>query len=200
MLLEIFFTSYYIMKLIDLLIFISIICFVIFINKIEPFDPLSNLGTDEIIDIYIHLLNVAYDISERAGLFIFLDRTSLSNYYEHQNIFYTWSSLDFGINDMDFYRLKTQLQDELADPLYTYEITDTDEQKAVKLIHKPTGLFTTITMYESTSKGVRRHGYCKYEECTEFITPDVLYPLKEDIVYGRRIYYPKKPELLIKCF
>lgn len=188
------------MKLIGFIILGIFICLLLLRNKLEGFNPLNNMSTDEKIDIYMGLLNISYDICERSGVFLFLDGSSLKNYYENHDIFYTWESLNFGISDMDYYRLKPDLQDELADPMYTYEINEDDNEHNIKIIHKPTKMFTTITMYQNTNNGIRRHGYNKNSECSEFITPDILYPLKEDIVFGRRIYYPNKPKLLIDCF
>lgn len=104
--------------------------------------------------------------------------------------------MNFGIIDSDFYKLKINIQNFLADPTYSYEINDTNTYKNVKIIHNPTKLFITISVYQNTNNGIRLHNEC----VGEFISPTIIYPLREDIVFGRKIYYPNQVNLLLNCF
>jgi len=176
-----------------ILIIIFLLIIIFSLSKVEKFTEV--LGTDEQKSILIDLFNVMNDICERIGIYPFLNKQTLINYYIHHDILHTWDTMNFGIIDSDFYKLKTSIHDEMVDPTYIYAISDTDTYKNVIIKHKNTGLYITISVYQNTNNGIRLHDNC----IGEFASPTIIYPLREDIVYGRKIYYPNQTQFLINC-
>ena len=153
-------------------------------------------------ELYSHIIRV----SDRSNIKLFLNYgTLLGKIRDNDMICYDYD-LDFGISDKEYDRLEELLSAYFKDtPGYKMnKVNLFNYQKAMKIIHIPTGLSADIVIFYNNSEYAWRGVHSLYsiyamKECRHKYPIDWIYPLRPTTFLGKLVYMPNDPEKLLGC-